>query len=84
MVRRAVSEAIGERVTVRVNPEDLDKIRAIEPALKERLQTIKSLSVIGDEAIECGGCAVDTEVGTIDAQLSTQLAAIKKSLGLTE
>lgn len=84
VVRRAMSEAVGERVTVRVHPEDLDRIRAIEPELKERLQTVKSLSVIADETIEQGGCAVDTEVGTIDAQLSTQLAAIKKSLGLTE
>lgn len=84
VVKRAISEAIGERVTVRVHPEDLEKIRSIEPELNERLQNIKSLNIMADETIELGGCAVDTEVGTIDAQLSTQLAAIKKSLGLTE
>lgn len=84
VVRRAISEAIGERVTVRVHPEDLERIREIESELNDKLQNIKSLNIVADEAIEKGGCAVDTEVGTIDAQLSTQLAAIKKSLGLSE
>jgi len=84
IVRQALQEAIGERVTVRIHPEDLDKVRASETDLKEKLQNIKSLNVVADEQIERGGCAVDTEVGTIDAELSTQLAAIKKSLGLTE
>ncbi len=84
VVKQALQEAIGERLTVRVNPNDLDKIREAEPELQAALQNIKSLNTVADDAIEPGGCAVDTEVGTIDAQLSTQLAAIKKSLGLGE
>jgi type III secretion system HrpE/YscL family protein len=84
VVKQALSEAIGERITVRVHPDDLEMVRSAEPELKERLQNIKSLITVADESIEVGGCAVDTEVGTIDAQLSTQLAAIKKSLGLME
>ncbi len=84
VVQRALLEAVGERITVRVHPDDLKKVRAAEPQFKERLQNIKSLSTQPDETIERGGCAVDTEVGTIDAQLSTQMAAIKKSLGLAE
>ena len=35
-----------------------------------------------DEAILKGGCIVETEVGTIDAQLETQVEAIKKALEL--
>ncbi len=84
VVKRALTEAIGERVTVRVHPKDLEKVRTAEPQLKEAIQGLKSLTTVADEEIEAGGCAVDTEVGTIDAQLSTQIAAIKKSLGLTE
>lgn len=84
VVQQALAEAIGERITVRVNPEDLEAVRTAEPKLIKRLQNIKSLTTVADETIERGGCAVDTEVGTIDAQLSTQLAAIKRSLGLTD
>ncbi len=84
VVQQALTEAIGERITVRVHPDDLDKVRLAEPQLKERLQNIKSLVTVADEGMEKGGCSVDTEVGTIDAQLSTQMAAIKKSLGLAD
>lgn len=84
VVKQALKEAIGERIVVRVHPDDLEKVRASESKLMEKLQGIKSLTTLADESIESGGCAVDTEVGTIDAALSTQLAAIKKSLGLSD
>lgn len=84
IVKQALHEAIGERITVRVHPDDLEQVRAAEPELRDQLQNIKSLVIVSDESLEAGGCAVDTEVGTIDADLSTQLAAIKKSLGLAE
>jgi flagellar biosynthesis/type III secretory pathway protein FliH len=35
-----------------------------------------------DESIIPGGCIVETEVGTIDAQIDTQLKAIKKALNI--
>lgn len=82
VVKQALKEAIGEKVTVRVNPKDLKALRDQEESLTRELQHIKSVALVGDEEVAVGGCCVDTEVGTIDAQLSTQLAAIKKSLGL--
>ena len=42
----------------------------------------QSISVKEDEEIPAGGCIVETELGTVDARLETQLRAIKKALGL--
>lgn len=36
VVQQALLEAVGERVTVRVNPEDLDLVRAKESELREK------------------------------------------------
>jgi flagellar assembly protein FliH len=82
IVKQALKESVGERVTLRVNPEDFENVKKAEKELLEQFNNLKSMSTISDEHIQRGSCALDTEVGTIDAQLSTQLEAIKKSLGL--
>lgn len=68
------------RVTVKVNPID-------ETTLREQVGTLKMLSsevsdfvIIGNPSIEVGGCIVESDLGIIDAQISTQLASIEKAL----
>jgi flagellar biosynthesis/type III secretory pathway protein FliH len=77
-----MSDAVGEKITVRLNPKDYEKIKKNEAEFLKSLENVKSLSFREDEAVAKGGCLVQTEIGTIDAQLDTQLSAIKKALGL--
>lgn len=78
VVRQALERSIGDRITVRVNPEDYKTIQNLE--FKDVLDRTKRLHFKEDEAVSKGGCVVETEVGTIDAQIETQMEAIKKAL----
>lgn len=80
IVHQAVESSLGERITVHLNPEDY-KITASEE-FKDIFDRSKRIAFKEDEAIKKGGCIVETEVGTIDARLETQLKAIKKALEL--
>jgi flagellar assembly protein FliH len=82
VIRLAVSDAVGEKITIRLNPKDHENIKKNEKELYEQIESGKTLIFREDETIKPGGCTVETEIGTIDAQLETQLNAIKKALGL--
>jgi flagellar biosynthesis/type III secretory pathway protein FliH len=80
VVKMALEKALGDRITVRLNPEDYKRVQEQEQEYRELADRTKRLAFREDEAIAKGGCIVETEVGTIDAMLSTQLAAIRKAL----
>lgn len=82
VIRLALSDAVGEKITVRLNPKDYGTIKKTEKEWIASLESGKTLSFREDDEVQPGGCVVDTEIGTIDAQLDTQLNAIKKALGL--
>ena len=83
IVKRALQGAVGQKIIVRLHPDDLVKIREKEAELKNMLDHQQTLQLREDEGVELGGCLVETEVGTIDAQLATQMESIKKALGLS-
>lgn len=80
VIRLAINDAVGEKITVRLNPQDHEKIKKNEEELLSTLEDHLTVGFREDEQIPVGGCVVDTEIGTIDAQLETQLKAIKKAL----
>lgn len=82
IIRQAIERSLGDRVVVRLHPEDYKMIQEEEKGWKEKFDKTKHLHFKKDETIERGGCVVETEVGTIDAQLETQLKAIRKALGV--
>ena len=69
----------NETFTVRVNPADLPVVEAyrtrLDPAGRARF-----LDVVADPAVGHGGCVIETESGTIDAQLDTQLRVLERAL----
>ena len=66
-------------LVLRVHPKDLPIVQQRETELGQALLRPGVLTVRGDEAVAPGGCMIDTEVGTIDARLSFQLAAIERA-----
>lgn len=82
VLRQAIEQSIGNQITVRIHPEDFKRFKKEELDFKDLIDRTKHLHFKEDESIEKGGCVVETEVGTIDAQLDTQLKAIKKALGI--
>jgi len=68
-----------EKLTVRVNPSDLSLIE------EERERFLPSgrarfIDFVADPRVSSGGCLIESEVGTIDARLETQLRVLKRAL----
>jgi flagellar assembly protein FliH len=68
------------RVTLRVHPADAPTLAARERRWRERHPAIASLAVVPDESVARGGCRIETESGTVDATLATQLGVIERHL----
>jgi type III secretion protein L len=89
--RRLVSGALSvvrnqRRVTVRVHPDDADAARL---AVKDAAAAASAgdfeqfVEVVADGRLDKNSCVMETELGTIDASLDTQLDAIRRLLGAT-
>ena len=73
MAKVAVGRLIErDTVTVRVNPADVERIRDHRDELIA-IGDIRNLRVLEDQRVDRGGVVVDTDAGTIDARISTQL-----------
>jgi len=82
LIRLALTDAVGDKIIVRLNPKDYEIVKKNEKELTEAVETGTTLHFKEDLDVQPGGCVVDTDIGSIDAQLDTQLHAIKKALGL--
>lgn len=82
IIKQALEKSLGERIQLSLNPEDYKQVVDTELDYRNMLDRTQRLSFKEDENIERGGCVVETEVGTIDARLETQLEAIRKALEL--
>lgn len=70
----------ARQMTLRVNPQNAAFLRANAKGLMELIGRAVDISIKDDNEISDGGCVVQTEFGTIDAQLPTQLAMLKEVL----
>jgi flagellar assembly protein FliH len=76
-VRNALRRVVDTgKVRVRVNAEDLETVRASREELATLIDGIENLEIISDRRVGAGGAVVETEGGTIDARIETQLSEI--------
>lgn len=67
-------------LVVRCAPEDLEALERGKPRLLERCRAARLVRFVADERVARGGCIVETELGVVDARLSTQLDSIERAL----
>lgn len=67
-------------VYMRVSPADLENLREHKRELIDQLGRAKEIEIRVDEALTPGSMIIETEAGTIDARLETQMAVIEKVL----
>lgn len=69
----------NESLTVRISPSDMPAIEAhrarLDPAGRARF-----LDLVPDPRVRPGGCVIESESGTVDAQLDTQLRVLERAL----
>ena len=69
-----------DRIDIRVNFADLDMTTAHKDELIKMMESLKKVNIYEDSRVDRGGCIIETDVGAIDARISTQLDAIEESL----
>ncbi|MBV9849617.1 MAG: hypothetical protein JO250_08005 [Armatimonadetes bacterium] len=70
-----------EQVRIRVSVGDAGHVRAIREDLLTILDGLRHLEIVDDRRIGDGGCVIETNAGTIDAKIETQLAEVERALG---
>lgn len=67
-------------VYFRVSPSDLEHLREAKAALVDQLGRAKEIEIRSDDTLTPGSMIIETESGTIDARIETQMAVIEKVL----
>ncbi|MBX5483686.1 MAG: flagellar assembly protein FliH [Myxococcaceae bacterium] len=70
----------AQQVVLRVNPKDAAILREKRARMMEQIGRVKEIAIKEDADIPRLGCIIETEAGTIDAQLATQLEMIRNVL----
>jgi flagellar assembly protein FliH len=79
-VRSALTRLVSrEVVTLRVNPVDHDAIRQYRDSIVAA-SDVEHLRIIEDQRVDRGGVLVETDAGTIDSKIATQLREAKRAI----
>ncbi len=73
-----------EEFIIRINTQDLEHLRKDLSSIIKKLEIDGKVTVVEDSRIELGGCIIETELGSLDAQLSSQLREIERSIRESE
>lgn len=67
-------------VTLRVNLEDIKLTTAHINEFIQHVENVKGITVLEDSTVEKGGCVVETDFGSIDARISSQLTELENKI----
>ena len=80
IVRNALNVVRGQqKVTVRVSPADEEAVLKAMAAMTSGSSGSSFLTVISDVRLEKDSCILESELGVVDASLSTQLRALENA-----
>lgn len=89
VVRALIANALRrltdkDNVRVRVSVADAPRVKEARQDLMEMVDGLRQLEIVDDRRIGEGGCVIETNAGTIDAKIETQLAEVARALGVVE
>jgi type III secretion protein L len=70
-----------KEISIRVHPSHAPALEAKKVQLLGVLTRAKDVTVRPDPSMRPGGCIIESELGTLDADLATQLAMLERALG---
>ena len=83
-VRSALTRLVSrEVVTLRVHPSDLETMRQHRDAIVA-VSDVEHLRIVEDQRVDRGGVVVETDAGTIDAKIATQLREARRAIHADE
>jgi flagellar assembly protein FliH len=79
--REAIRKIIGvDKIKIHINPSDEEYIREHRSELSAYADSVKEIVIEADNKVERGGCIIESELGNIDARVSTQFELIEEAL----
>lgn len=69
-----------ENIRIRVNIADASRIKTMREDVMQMVDGLHNLEVIDDRRISPGGCVIETNAGTIDAKIETQIGEIERTI----
>lgn len=79
-LKNALRKILGaNQILIKLNPSDLSKMNEDSNSLFAETGLSK-LRFEASDTVEIGGCLIETDIGSVDARISTQLFELKKSL----
>ncbi len=67
-------------VTLRVNLEDVKLTTEHVDEFIQHVENVQGITVLEDSSVEKGGCIVETDFGSIDARISSQLTELENKI----
>lgn len=83
MIRQALQAVMGNQLVVLVHPLDYQRIQAEQKNLMTALHGSQTLILKPAETVQPNSCLIESEMGTLEANLEKQLLAIKNALGVS-
>ena len=81
VAKEAIAQLIDkEGVTIRVNPQDFEAVKAAESGMGIALEGKDRYKIRADDFISPGGCIIESKTGIVDADLDTQFDEIWRRL----
>jgi flagellar assembly protein FliH len=77
---RSLQAQPQSRVVLRVHPDDQPVMGPRRARWLARFPGLESLKVVADEELPRGSCRIESDFGTVDATIETQLAVIERHL----
>ena len=68
-----------DRVDIRVNFADLELTTAHKDEIVKMMESLRKVNIYEDSRVDRGGVIIETDVGAIDARISTQLKDNRRS-----
>ena len=81
IIKNALEKVKNQRkITIKVAMDDYEFVMQSKLVFENMLDSDFELTLLADRLIEKGGCVIESESGTVDARLKTQLDGLKKAV----
>lgn len=82
MVLRQIKDGVRHivgvaTIKIRINPADESLVRSHRSGMIAESEALREILIESDESIERGSCMIESDAGTVDARVATQLKKIE-------
>ncbi|NJL23744.1 MAG: hypothetical protein HC902_00210 [Calothrix sp. SM1_5_4] len=81
ILKDVIGESQGdERVVVKLSNEDMYFLETLQDKSGERIEALKRVKFVADDAIKPGGCMIETEYGSVNATVEERVERVWQTL----